>query len=81
LRVLGVVCLVGRRLEGRRRGQLVGRRGLALLRLDLLGLLRNLGMLRGWSHRLRLLLWVLVRLKLLRKLLLLWVKSVLVGTF
>lgn len=29
----------------------------------------------------RLLLWVLVRLKLLRKLLLLWVKSVLVGTF
>jgi hypothetical protein len=52
-----------------------------LLRLDLLGLLRNLGMLRGWSHRLRLLLWVLVRLKLLRKLLLLWVKSVLVGTF
>ena len=45
MRVLGVVCLVGRRLEGRRRGQLVGRRGLALLRLDLLGLLRNLGML------------------------------------
>lgn len=79
--MLRVVGLVGRRLEGRRRGELVGRRGTAL-RLDRLGLLRDLRMLarrlwglqvnlllRGWPARLRLLLLVLMRLKLRRKLL------------
>jgi len=79
--MLRVVGLVGRRLERRRRGELVGRRG-AALRLDRLDLLRDLRMLarrlwglqvnlllRGWPARLRLLLLVLMRLKLRRKLL------------
>ena len=55
--MLRVVGLVGRRLEGRRRGELVGRRG-AALRLDRLGLLRDLRMLarRLWGLQVNLLL-------------------------
>jgi len=55
--MLRVVGLVGRRLERRRRGELVGRRG-AALRLDRLGLLRDLRMLarRLWGLQVNLLL-------------------------
>jgi len=55
--MLRVVGLVGRRLERRRRGELVGRRG-AALRLDRLDLLRDLRMLarRLWGLQVNLLL-------------------------